>query len=605
MAEPLKEQVEEPNLARRVARRERELAVLSHVAARVHGEDDVPAIFDIALEEILEQLRVPAGWIFTYDDQEQKLKLAASRGVSAAYLDRVQRCGLSECLCPEVFSKGERMLARNTMQCPRMPEIVAQPIASTAHASIPLKFEGTTKGVLNVAAPPGELFSDDELRFLETLGHQVGLAVERARHRQAESVRNREARAVAAMSKAVGGSLDPAAVLKAVGETARDVLGGERVAILLGADPTHVQVARLAGPTHPELVEGQTLDLHQAGARLHVQALRERRAFSVDDWGSDPRVNRELAQRWGVGSGMVVPMMAGDRVLGLLVVSRRQPSRWGKEQLETAAALAAQAGVALESARLYDEARAALRELKDAQQRIIQAEKMGVLGAFASGLAHEVRNPLNSIGLQLSLLERRIGGLDAPVAREMGDLARIIREEMKRLDGLVGDFLLFSRPTRIHHQPSSLEDVVDEVVHLLEPEAAATGVVLERRRSGEPVDQLWMDAEKMKQVAINLLRNAIEALPDGGEVRVETGTVEGRARLVVEDDGPGLPPALDVFQLFVTTKALGTGLGLAIVQQIVRQHGGEVVAEKGPRGGARFTVSLPLQAASGGEGAMK
>jgi GAF domain-containing protein len=531
-----------------VARRERELAVLARVAARVHGEDDVQAIFDIALEEIQEQMKVPAAWIFTGDDQDRSLVLAASRGVSPAYLERVRRSGLSECLCPDVFSTGERMLARNTTQCPRMPEIVARPVASTSHACIPLKFEGTTKGVLNVANAPGELFSDDELRFLETLGHQIGLAVERARHRQAESLRNQEARAMAAMSKAVGGSLDPAAVLKAVGETARDVLGGERVAILLGADPAHVQVSRLDGLPHPELVEGQLLDLRTAGAHLHIQALREQRAFSVDDWRTDTRVNQELAQRWGAGAGMVVPMMARDRVLGLLVVTRSQPFRWTAEQLETAEALAAQAGVALESARLYDETRAALRELKAAQQRIIQAEKMGVLGTFASGLAHEVRNPLNSIGLQLSLLERRIGRLNDAMAEEMGGLARIIREELRRLDGLVGDFLLFSRATRIQHEAASLEDVVDEVVRLVEPEAAAAGVTLERRRGAAPVDELCMDAEKIKQVVINLLRNAMEALPDGGTVSVATGTAEGYARLVVEDDGPGLPPGLDVFQ---------------------------------------------------------
>jgi signal transduction histidine kinase len=109
----------------------------------------------------------------------------------------------------------------------------------------------------------------------------------------------------------------------------------------------------------------------------------------------------------------------------------------------------------------------------------------------------------------------------------------------------------------------------------------------------------------MKQVVINLVRNAIEALPEGGVVTVETGTVEGQARLVVRDNGPGLPAGLDIFQLFVTTKARGTGLGLSLVQQIVTEHGGEILAGSEPGKGAVFTVSLPLaDAAAMQEGAV-
>jgi signal transduction histidine kinase len=207
-----------------------------------------------------------------------------------------------------------------------------------------------------------------------------------------------------------------------------------------------------------------------------------------------------------------------------------------------------------------------------------------------------VRNPLNSIGLQLSLLDRRIGRVDSGVGREMGELTRIIREEVQRLDELVGDFLLFSRTDRLNYRPASLDGVIDEVVELMGPEAKGARVVLRRSRIGEAVPSLQMDSEKIKQVLINLVRNAIEAMPDGGEVTVESGVVDGQARLKVRDTGPGLPEGVDVFQLFVTTKPKGTGLGLSIVQQIVLQHGGEITAASEAGRGAAFTVSLPLPA---------
>jgi signal transduction histidine kinase len=415
-------------LADTVSQRERELAILAEVASRVHGENEVQAILDIALDEILKRMDLRTAWIFMGTDEERKLNLAASRGVAQRYLDEVRTEGLGECLCPEVFWSGHRMQARNTTQCPRMPDIVEGLGAPVAHACIPLRFDETTRGVLNVAARPGQLFTEDELRFLETLGHQIGLAVERARHLQSE--------------------------------------------------------------------------------------------------------------------------------------------------------------------------RQAYQELREAQERSLRSEKMAVLGTFASGLAHEVRNPLNSIGLQLSILDRRIGRCEPALGREMAELSAVIREEVKRLDGLVGDFLLFSRADRVQYQSADLEQIIDEVVRLLRPEAGAARVTIRRQHDGAPIPLARMDGEKMKQVVINLLRNAVEAMAEGGVVTVESGFVDGRARLVVRDTGPGLPSGVDVFQLFVTTKPRGTGLGLSIVQQIVLQHGGEIVAAGSePGAGACFTVTLPLQPA--------
>jgi signal transduction histidine kinase len=145
--------------------------------------------------------------------------------------------------------------------------------------------------------------------------------------------------------------------------------------------------------------------------------------------------------------------------------------------------------------------------------------------------------------------------------------------------------------------------VVEEVIQLLGPEAGAARVRLERTTVGASLPSLQMDAEKIKQVVINLVRNAIEAMPDGGLVTVEHGAVDGQARLVVRDTGPGLPEGVDVFQLFVTTKPKGTGLGLSIVQQIVLQHGGEITAASVAGKGAAFTVTLPLPSEKDEEGA--
>jgi signal transduction histidine kinase len=586
--------VEVERLERAARRRERELAILADVAVRLHGQEDVQVILDQTLDALVEGLGLTTAWVLLEDQKEGELRLAAQRGVSPAYLDSIERNGLGRCLCPEVFSSGQGATARNTTDCPRMPMIgmgLEQPVT---HACVPLAFNGTSQGVLNVAAPEGEAFSDEELRFLETVGRQVCLAVEGARHLQGQRRREQEARALAALNKGIGESLEPQAVLEAVGRTALEVLRVDRIHILLGSDARNLTVAHLAGLPHPELREGQTVDLTALGGSLHRRAFEEQRGFTVEDEARDDRVNKDLARRWAGTSGAILPLAARGASLGLLVLTSAAPKIWGKDQLELAEALASQASVALENARLYDNARRAYRELNEAQARIIHNEKMAAVGTFASGLAHEVRNPLNSIALQLSILERRVAPLPPGVAVEIRELVSVIREEVRRLDNLVGDFLQFSRANRIQYRPTSLDDLLDEVMRLLRPEARAAGVSLRRHRIG-PVPVLRVDPEKIKQVAINLVQNAIEALHEGGRVILESGLVDGRALMRVRDDGPGLPEGLDIFQLFVTTKVQGTGLGLSIAQQIVLEHGGEINAASERGQGTVVTVVLPVE----------
>jgi signal transduction histidine kinase len=578
-----------------IARRQRELAMLSDISTRLHGEEDVQRMLDGTLDCLLAGFALKSAWVFLEDEKDRKLRLAAHRGLSSEYLDLVRERGLGDCLCRQVFESGEGRQALNRTDCPRMPSIAAGLEQPVAHASVPLAFNGTSRGILNLAAPEGRTFDREELLFLETVGRQLCLAVEGARHLKAERLYNREARALAALNKGIGESLDPEAVLAAVGRTALEIVRVDRVHILLGADPQRLHVAHVAGLPHPELKCGDVLDLTAMGDSLHRRALEQQVRLETEDWARDPHVNKDIARRWAGAAALILPLVARRATLGLLVLTSATPHVWTEDQIDVAEALASQASVALENARLYDKARRAYRELNEAQARIIQSEKMAVVGTFASGLAHEVRNPLNSIALQLSILERRVNPLPAGVAGEIKELVGVIREEVKRLDNLVGDFLQFSRSNRVQYRPTNLDALVDEVMRLLRPEARASGVTLRRQSIGEPMPDLRVDPEKVKQVAINLVQNAIEAMPGGGVVTVESGLVDGRAVLVVRDSGAGLPDGLDVFQLFVTTKAQGTGLGLSIAQQIVLEHGGEIAASSRPGEGAVFTVTLPVE----------
>jgi signal transduction histidine kinase len=576
-----------------LAQRDIELSALSDVAARIQDEQDVDRIFGIVLEGVAARISGTSAWVVASDESGRVARVSAHIGVPDEHLDALVRVAAEVCRsCASQYQRERRHLA-HASSC-RVPA----EIWSSGHDQVcfPLIFETGGQAWLCVARPMDEKLSREELRFLETLSRLACLGVERARHRRAERVRDQEARAIASITKAIGGSLDVEAVLAAIGSTARELVGVDRVQIYLGSGPRHLKVAYLGGLPHPELKVGQALDPVQIGATMLKTATESRALLCVDDWEKDERVNSELARRWGLASALVVPLLARSRLLGLLVLTRTIRCRWSTEQIDLTESFAAQASVALENARLYEDLRRAYDDLKSAQQRIIQTEKMAVAGTFASGLAHEVRNPLNSIGLQLSLLERRFSSLAPGLAAEMQELTGIIRDEIRRLDALVGDFLLFAKTSRPHFRPVGLDALVDEVIRLLRPEGRASGVTLRKVRGGAALPKIPMDDERIKQVLINLLRNAIEAMPDGGQVTVEVGRIDGKARVVVRDNGPGLPEGLDVFQFFVSTKPHGTGLGLPIAQQVVLDHGGEIYAESRHGCGATFTVLLPLRA---------
>lgn len=223
--------------------------------------------------------------------------------------------------------------------------------------------------------------------------------------------------------------------------------------------------------------------------------------------------------------------------------------------------------------------------------RTLRAERLAAVGTMAAGLAHEVRNPLNSAALQLTVLERRLQR--GETGEQAIPIARIIRDEIGRLERLVRDFLAFAKPSPVNVQPVDLASIIRGVVTLIAPEAEAVRIAVDldltpglRPAAGDP--------EQLRQVMLNLTRNALEAMQDrAGRVTLRARQSDGRLEVDVEDDGPGFAEGLPVFDAFFTTKDQGTGLGLSLVHRIVSDHGGTIRVESRP-GRTCFTFQLPI-----------
>jgi len=237
------------------------------------------------------------------------------------------------------------------------------------------------------------------------------------------------------------------------------------------------------------------------------------------------------------------------------------------------------------------------RELKESQNILRRADRLSSLGLLTAGLAHEIRNPLVAIRTFTQLLPERYE--DAEFREGFQGLAL---KEVDRICGLINDLLSFARPSRPNVAEENMNDVVDGIARILETEAKEKGVEI-TRDFGLNLPRVWIDREQMKQVFMNLILNAIQAMREGGSIfistrpisRDEAGHSGQFVQVEVRDTGIGIPAEnLDhIFDPFFTSKDEGSGLGLSISHQIVQEHGGYVTVESKAGVGTTFCINLP------------
>jgi two-component system sensor histidine kinase HydH len=225
---------------------------------------------------------------------------------------------------------------------------------------------------------------------------------------------------------------------------------------------------------------------------------------------------------------------------------------------------------------------------------VARRQRLATLGNMAAGVSHEIRNPLNAVSMGLQRLRAEFR--PTAEAEEYDRVLALVGAEVRRLNGLVEDFLALARPPVLKPEPIRIGDLVAETMALIEPEARRIGVRLEPRLPGD-LPPITADPDRLKQVLLNLARNALDAMPEGGTLWLDAAATGRTVTLAVTDSGPGLSPEARarLFEPYFTTKARGLGLGLALARQIVEAHGGTIDAEPAEGGGTRFRVTLPRE----------
>jgi two-component system sensor histidine kinase HydH len=332
----------------------------------------------------------------------------------------------------------------------------------------------------------------------------------------------------------------------------------------------------------------------QSGKPMVVEDVRKESRFS-------DRFDRETGFR--TRSLICVPLTIRGKAIGALqVINKKNGAPFTEEDTELLTALAQQIAVALDNAKLYqrleENFQLTAEELKITQQKLIRSERSAAIANLVQGVAHEVRNPITSIG---GFAARMKDGLEK--GHKFRKYLDIILQETSRLEKLVQDVKELSEMRTVYLQPANMNNLLSEVIQDFSPIMSGESIDLVADIE-EDLPTVTIDRAQISRALKNIIRNSIEALPTGGTIKLKAGAADSHIRIVVEDSGIGIDEDKfdSILDPFVTSKTTGAGLGLTMVYQIVKNHQGEIDIQRRGGKGTVVTLDIPVYLESEMEG---
>jgi len=507
---------------------------------------------------------------------ERLLPLAGSRSISAA----VAREG-GALNVPDV-TRDPRYLLHDEAAPPTYSELC-----------VPMKIRTDVIGVLNIESGTRNHFTATDQFLLQVLASQTAVALQNARL-YAQTRRNaRELSALISATHALSANLDLNTVLQQTLVQINTLLEAEDASVLLyDSTSDDLVFAAVANSNTFALLFGQHVSL---AAGVVGWVMRNKTSAIVENAQVDSRFYSEIDVLTAVTtrSLLAVPLIAKDRIIGVVEVINKVDGAFNTHDRELLEALASSAAIAIDNARLYQELIDQIQILQATQVKLIHSEKMGALGRLIASISHEINNPLQSIQGCLTLAKEE---LESPVRPEK--IARyldIAEGEIERIATIVRRVRDFYRPSGQERAPTDIHQTLESVLELSGKELQHSYVDVER--IWDPaIPQIVANHDHLKQVFLNLVINAIDAMPNGGHLSIRT--ILDHENIIIEfvDTGIGMPPEIQarLFEPFFTTKAHGSGLGLSISYGIIQEHNGQILVQSEVGRGTTFTIILPI-----------
>jgi signal transduction histidine kinase/DNA-binding response OmpR family regulator len=417
-------------------------------------------------------------------------------------------------------------------------------------------------------------------------------AMLRVRAMERELLQNtHELAALNEINKAITSSLDLDQILSQTMHGIREILHVEAGSLLLLDENSGMLEFKKILSGSQERMVGFKL---KPGEGIAGHVVQQGEPLLVLDTQNDPRFCPRLDEAIGfvTRSLLCVPLKVKDKIIGVIEVINKLDSQFDENDLWLLNYMAGSVAIALENARLYTELSDFAQELKKSQAQLVQAEKLAAMGRLAASIAHEINNPLQAIHNCLHLtLKKPLN--EEKKTRYLG----MAQEEVERLITIVQRMLEFYRPSKEGMAPTNVHTIIENVL-ALSSKRLQHGKITVTKKLAPDLPVINAVSDQLKQVFLNLVINAVEAMPQGGELCIEAKLSEDGDDLSVAltDTGVGLSEKEqeNIFEPFFTTKATGTGLGLSVSYGIIERHGGRIKVQSELGKGATFTVYLPL-----------
>ena len=354
-----------------------------------------------------------------------------------------------------------------------------------------------------------------------------------------------------------------------------------------------------------QLAVRRTLDRVKLLAHNILASLNDG-VITTDQQGTITSINSAATGLLGIDSpcvGRPIACISSDEVpletLSACVTQRKEAVKDRELTLDRSGRVRRLVAGAVELKDRRGETLGCVIHLRDVTERMLMKEQMwrmeqfASLSTLASGLHHEIKNPIAALSIHVQLLEERLRseGATEPVVAVID----VLKAEVRRLNITLDSFRNFANLQRLNLKPVDAQALLEDLARLMNPQATRQGVRLELLKPVTPLPALDLDSEKMQQALLNLIINALEAMPSGGDLRLSAAVDDDKLRMVVRDTGPGIPREIQdhIFRPYFSTKDHGTGIGLCLAEKLVRQHRGHLDFRTGP-GGPAFRITLPL-----------
>ncbi|MCD6345590.1 MAG: GAF domain-containing protein, partial [Anaerolineae bacterium] len=437
-------------------------------------------------------------------------------------------------------------------------------------------------------------FTPADEQLLQTLADQAAVALENARLYRASQEQIARLAALNAISAVVVSSLEPDTVLCQALESVCQVLDAVEGSILLRDPDTGELVFKHVLGDNEVFLRGQHLAPGQGVAGWVAQ---HSQAVCVNDVRHDARfyAGTDTASGFETRSLLCAPLLYRGEIVGVTEIVNKRQGRFTSEDLNLLEAASFIVTQSLENARLYQDLLIQMQAREKAQAQLVHSEKMGALGRLTASLAHEINNPLQAMQSCLTLATERLEYI--PHGEKLDRYLSIIGDETERVSNIVRRVSGFYRPAREELRLTDLHTVLESTLQLVGKQLQHADITVEREWT-EELPLIPANPDQLKQVCLNLVLNALDAMPEGGTLRVRTALeAPDFLRIEFSDTGVGMSPETQsrLFEPFFTTKEQGSGLGLSISYGIIKAHNGEITVTSEEGRGTTFTILLPVE----------